>query len=328
MAIEPEPMTTGSAAPLSREDSAERRVYLAMTAAVLSSFEDFLQPFQSTDDSVHLIAGMTWEDFFPKFFQLANKMTDDCCQKLVKVIRSSSILSTVRETPVPGLAKRIRESAFKSADELLAGYYGSTKKISVVYANIQKIREGMENSAVTGGSPASPSAPSASGGAESQPSGWASEGELGKQQQNLLRLQTQAFSKVVHYLKGLDELPRTMLSYSCDKCFGGEVNYQWEHEQVDTIKAEIKAKLARALETFARVGSLAKQNLDDDRAVIMANLQMQRTHQALDRLWQEKMNAKLKGEQRFRKIAGLALGLLVIFLFLTIGFLWFVMTRR
>lgn len=315
------PSGTKSPARRSKEDFPEMMVYEAMGQAVISSLNEFLQTFQSTSDSALQLKALTREDFFPRFFRLANKMTDDCCQDLVGIIRASSVLPSVREAPVPGLAKRIRDTAFKTLDEILGNYLGTAKRIETIYKNIRTIQDALQKAAV--GTPASDTLAAAPA-AKTEPAGsekWATEGEHARQHQALLQSQTQAFSKITQYLNGLQALPAALLAYACDKCFAGEVNFQFEHEQAAECQAGIKNKLANALETMTRVAGDAKQDLEEERSNILANIELQKTHQVLEKIWQDKLEAKLQNEQRFKRIVMVSLtGLVLIVVAIIIFF--------
>ena len=290
---EARPPSSGGSSRLSKEEYPELLVYEAMTGAVVSSANEFLQSFQSTPESTLVLKSMCREDFFPRFFHQANKLTDDCCQKLVQIIRSSSIL---------------------------ASYVGAARKIETIYKNIKTIQDELQKPAV--GSQPADASPVADPGNQGEPGTvkkWATEDELARQHQSLAQAQTQAFHRIAQYLNALRDLPGALLTYACDKCFAGEVNYQFEHDQVAACKAAINPKLANALETMGRVGAVAKQDLEEERSHIMANIEMQKTHQVLEQMWEAKMEAKLHEEQRFKKIATVALVSLALIVILVIS---------
>ncbi|MBI4663682.1 MAG: hypothetical protein HY735_33185 [Verrucomicrobia bacterium] len=317
-----------SSSRISKSDFPELMVYAAMGDAVASSLNEFLLTFQSAPESTLVVQSMTREDFFPKFYRLANKMTDDCCQKLVKIIRSASVIPSVREAPVPSLAKRIRDTAFKILDNILAGYVGSAKKIETIHKNIKTIRNALDHPT---GSPQSADPSPADPGADAAGSGgkkWATEDELVRQHQTLLHAQAQAFFRIAQYLKAMIDLPGALLSYSCDKCFAGEVNYQFERDQVAAVKAAISLKMANALETLGRVGVAARKDVEEDRANVLANIQLQQTHQALEKIWEQKMEAKLKAEQRFKKQVTTALAGLLLIIVLVVVFFAFIVAQQ
>ncbi|MBI2947887.1 MAG: hypothetical protein HYY23_09580 [Verrucomicrobia bacterium] len=312
----------------SREDFPELMAYEAMGGAIVSSVNEFLRTFQSTSDSMLNAKAMTRGDFFPRFYRLANKMTDDCCQNLVQIIRASSVLPSVREAPIPGLAKRIRDTAFKSLDEILASFVGAAKKIETINRNIGTIRDALEKAAA--GTPPAATAETAPP-AEAVPAGkqkWATEDELARQHHVLLQAQNQAFVRIVQYLNNLPPLPGALLAYACDKCFAGEANFQFEREQVAECQAGIKNLLATALETMARVAGEAKQDVEEERTNILANIELQKAHQVLEKMWQDKMEAKLNEEQRFKRIVKLSFAGLVLIIITILIFFGVLMVRQ
>ena len=326
--IEASPPNPESRNRISSEEFPEYIVYESMGLAITSCLNEFLQPFQSTLESTLVLKSMTREDFFPRFFRLANKLTDDCCQNLVAIIRSSSVLAAVRESPVPGLAKRIRDMAFKSQDEILANYFSCAKKIETIYKNINTIRDTLNPSAFA---PAQPDTTQPGSTAAAEPAAdkkWATDGELLRQHQALAQAQKQAFSKIAQYMNTLNDLPRSLLAYACDKCFAGEVNYSFEHEQEAACKEAIKLKLANALETFARVGVLAREDVEEERAGILANIEMQKTHQVLEKMWEAKLEAKSHADRRFKRIVAAAFAGLAIILVLLAVLFWIFIVKK
>jgi hypothetical protein len=252
-------------------------------------------------------------------------MTDDCCQNLVQIIRTSSRISTVREAPVPGLAKRIRDTAFKSLDDILGSYVGAAKKIETIHKNIGTIRDALEKGA-TAPAGSAEAAPAAEPEAD-RPKKWATEDELARQHHGLLQAQTQAFSRIVQYLHGLQALPGTALAYACDKCFAGEVNFQFEHEQVAECQAGIKNLLDSALETMTRVAGEAKQDVEEERTHIMSNIEVQKTHQVLEKMWQDKMEAKLNEKKRFKRMLTVSFTGIILIVVVTLIIFWVLMVR-
>ncbi|MBI4657816.1 MAG: hypothetical protein HY735_03015 [Verrucomicrobia bacterium] len=309
----------------SQEEIAELRVYEAMSGAVISSLQQFLQPFQSTPDSTYVLKAMTREDFFPKFHRLAHELAQDCCSKLVTIIQSSSRVALVRGTAPSDLAGRIRVTAFQPLEEILAQYAGVAKKIGVLSRNIKAIRDALEQAeaGASSGDRNAEDRKAESGGATVKP--WATEAELRRQEASLLQAQAQAFTRMAQYFKRLNEFPVGLLSYACDKCYAGEVNYPLQLEQVARIQAEIRGHLTNAMETLARVSTAAKQELEQEQASHWANVQLAEADQALERICEGKFEAKLKAEQRFRKGVILAL---VCLLVMAVGLCAFLFAQR
>lgn len=310
----------------SQEEIAELRVYEAMSGAVISSLQQFLQPFQSTPDSTYVLKAMTREDFFPKFHRLANELAQDCCSKLVTIIQSSSRVALVRGTAPSDLAARIRATAFQPLDDILAHYAGVAKKTGVISRNIKTIRDALEQAAASkspGKKNGEDSRAGTGGSATMEP--WATETELGRQEASLLQAQAQAFTRMAQYLKRLNELPGALLSYAADKCYAGEVNYPLQLEQVARIQGEIRGYLTNAMETLARVSTAAKHELELEQASQLANVQLAKADQALERICEGKFEAKLKAEQRFWKGVILALVCLLVF---AVGLCAFLFAQR
>lgn len=300
----------------SPEDVTELKVYGAMSEAVISSIQEFLQPFQSTPESTYVLKALTREDFFPKFYRLAQKLAEDCCQRLVQIIKSSSQIAIVRGAAPADLGKRIRDTAFKPLDEILGHYAGVAKKIEIICRNLRTIREELGKKEAQGGL-----------GHTAQKDGtivepWASELELGRQEASLLQAQAQAFTRMAQYLKHLNELPAALLAYACEKCYAGEVNYPLQLEEVSRIQAEIRSHLANAMETLSRVSTAAKQELKQGQASFMANVQLEQVNHALEEMYEAKIDAKLKARQRFRKWAAIATVCFLVFTFALLGFLF------
>lgn len=291
----------GSSSP--PDELTERRVYQSMGDVVTASIQEFLDVFKSRLDAASPI---TREDFFPKFLSRANKLAEDCSQGVVRIIHASTRLSQVRGTSAPDLAKRVRGAAFKSLDGILSRYFGAAKNIQVIYDNIRKVRDGLE--AAAGGQP-----PEALAGQTSDGSGekWATEEELARQHRNLLQAQSQAFTQVVQYLKGVNDLPGAILNYACDKCFGGDVNYQIESEEVLACQSAIQKKLAVALETLAQAGVTAAKDVEEERRNILMRVEMHKTDLMLDKVWEEKLEAKRKRAQKIKRIVAVSLACLI-----------------
>jgi hypothetical protein len=279
----------------------------------VSAFDQFLEAFQTAPEMSYL-KSLAREEFFPKLFHLANGFTDNCCQKLVKIIRASSVVPGVSEAPAPLLARRVRETAFHGLDPILGSYVATAKKIAVTYGNIQKIRQELERVAM--GTPPdelqkADSEPKSDGAGQEQK--WATDDELARQHETLLKLQMQAFTRVIEYLKGLEELPRRLMSYACEKCFGADVNFTIEEEQVVNIQAEIRPKLRKAVEGFSSIVSSAKEHVEEERRTILTNIEMRKTDIMLAQVWEEKLEAKEQQREKWRKITTKMLLWLIVF---------------
>ncbi|MBI2948405.1 MAG: hypothetical protein HYY23_12240 [Verrucomicrobia bacterium] len=300
-------------APLcSQAEDTEFRLYESLASVVITRLQQFLQPFQSSPDSIYVFKAMRREEFFTQFSRLANQLAGDCCQSLVQIIQRSSRLAVVREAPASHLAKRLRETAFPALDALLVSYAGVAKKIAVLSGNIKKIRAELEKAAGPGET-----------GATVEP--WASEEELTRQEARLLQAQSQAFGTIAHYLNHLDDLPDALLAYACDKCCAGEVNYALEQEEVARIQADIRSALANARETLARVGASTRQELEQEQASQSANVQLEQAHEALEKICEGKIEARQKAQARFRKMVITAL---VCLLIIGVTILCFLLARR
>lgn len=291
---------------------AEFQLYEAMGAAVQSSIEAFLRAFESTVDSTYALNSMTREEFFPQFLSTANALADQCGQQLVKILHTNSFVPTVREMRAADLAKRIRESGFRSLDITLFQCAELAKKIEVIKSNIRKIRDALCEGAPTD----SQAAGEADTGNE-----WATEQELGRQHELLLRVESQAHARIVEYLKAIEALPATVLSYGCDKCFGGEVDYGLEGEEVTRINGAIQNKLTQALGTLARAGHLAQKELGGEKADILNNIQQQKVLLVLNEMAEAKMEKKLHAKERLKRFVP---AVLVSILILTAAGFWLV----
>ena len=277
---------------------AEFQVYEAMGAAVQSSIESFLRVFESTVDATYALNSLTREEFFPQFLSTANALAEQCSQQLVKILQDHSLVPTVREMRAADLAKRIRESGFRSLDLILFQCAELAKKIEVIKGNIRKIRDALCENAAT------ESRAAGEGGAGNE---WATEQELGRQHELLLRVEGQAHARIVEYLKAIEALPAAVLSYGCDKCFGGEVDYWLEGEQASRINGAIQNKLASALATLARAGNLAQKELGGEKAEILNNIQQQKVLLVLNEMAEAKMEKKLHAKERLKKLVPAAL---------------------
>jgi hypothetical protein len=286
-----------------RENFSELRLYEVMADAVRSSLDEFLQPLQSPPDSTYVVKVLVRDDFLPKFHSMANALADNCCQKLVKIIRASSRIAAVREAPTPELAKRIRDASFKPLDNILSSYAGAARRAGVINSNIHKIRDAIHRRS-TGARPpeeisASPEPTNGAAPAEE----WATDEELARQHERLIRAKAQAYARMTDYLNSLQQLPDAIMAYGCDKCFAGEVNFELELEQVAKIKLAFKNKLANAIETLGRVMSTTRSELEQEQVFIAASIQQEQFHHALEEMAAKKMEQKEKAERKFKRIA-------------------------
>ncbi len=311
----PSPPTPGSPDWRPAAAFSEMNVYSWMGDAVRASLDQFLQPLQSPPDADYVVKLMMQDDFFPRFTAMANGFADNCCQKLVRIIHVSSRIDAVRQTPTPELAKRIRDASFKPLDAILAGYYGAAKKVEVITDNIRKIRNEL---AQPGRSRPSANAASSADGSGGSSEAWATEEELARQHERLIQAKSAAYLRMMEYLKHLLELPDPLLSYGCDKCFAGEVNFELELEQVGMVKTTVRNRQINAIETLKRVLVLTKTDLEEEKAFIAANIEQEHLHEALERMLEKKIEDRAKGEKRFKKTVAIVtivvlLILLVIF---------------
>ncbi len=307
-----------------QELQTERQIYGAMTQAVISRTEMFLRLFHSIPGVTPTIKSMIQEDFFPRFKGLANQWTEECCHRLARIIRSTSRLPNVRETPGLDLARRIRETAFHSLDAILFNYADTVKHLEVVGGNMGKIRAELAKAVGTGPSPDETAASPSAGSAPPPTEEWATDQELIHQETLLFQAQSRAFAQIIQYLKSLNELPAALLSYAGDKCFGGEGNYQFELEGVSNIKAELRPKLTRAIETLEQAGVAAKTEVEKDVTSILTNIQLEQTNRALETIWAKKIEGKVKARQKRDRLSILVLGLLLL---LAAAYLYYVFTR-
>ena len=307
----------------SKEHLSELKVYEEMGEAIRSSIEEFLQPLLSPPDSDFVVKLIVKDDFFPRFMTLANGLADACCQKLVKIIRASTRLATVREAPTPELAKRIRDASFKPLDTILVNYSGIIKRVEVISKNIDKIRDELRKSAkAEAGSEAAVATDA--GRPDGLPESWATDEELSRQHERLIQAKSQAYVRIVEYLTGLQALPDALLAYGCDKCFAGEVNYELEVEQVGHVKEAVRNKQTNAVETLRRVMALTRTDLEHEKDFIVANIEQGKVHQALEEMLEAKFEERSKAEKKFKRVIAL---LVISFLAIVVAFLWVILKK-
>lgn len=322
-ASEGRPSPSSAADRRRKEHYSELKIYEEMGAAVRSSIEEFLQPLLSPPDADFVVKLIMKDDFFPRFMTMANGLADACCQKLVKIIRASTRLATVREAPTPELAKRIRDASFKPLDTILANYSGTIKRVDVTSKNIDKIRDELRKAAKTEAASEGGGAADA-GAADGSSESWATDEELSRQHERLIQAKTLAYVKMVEYLTALQGLPDALLAYGCDKCFAGEVNYELEVEQVGQVKGALRNKQANAVETLRRVMTLTKTDLEQEKAFIVANIEQDKVHQALEGMLEAKFEERNKAEKKFKRVIAL---LVISFLAIVLAFLWVILKK-
>ena len=344
---------------LSPEEVAEGRIYAAMTGVVIAGTEEFIEPFQLSPGSTHRLRAVTREESFPRFFHLADKMTQEICRRLAEIIRADSIQTVVRESPAPALARRIREVAFTPLDRVLCSYLHTVNNLLITYRNIKLIQRRLEeqtlpdpssqphpvpNSLEAGQRPDSHEADdrtlmpdeaegtvkdreaghseTAVDAAETTLENWATEEELVRQHTNLHETQTRAFSQIINYLNTLSDMPALALAYASSKCFGGEVDYALEREQVAAIQGEIQAKLRQARGFFLEASAVARREVEDEMRSILMNIEM---NKMLTRMLAEKAEAEQRKEARrmrlrhYLKIILFSLSLAMLTIALSLG---------
>ena len=214
---------------VSREDFKRLHIYESIKEAITNSVDQFLRPFLMEPDSASGLRLMRLNEFFPSFYGQANRFADNFCQTMVKIIRSSSIVESVQQTPTPALAKRVRDVSFKLLDDVLSQYAGAAKKIHVLGGNLETIRQEMEKTKTMAGieQPVSNNADS-----NSEKIEWANEARFEEEGSRLLQAKTIAFAQIIEYLKALQTLPQASVIYACEKCFGPEVSFDLQGDQI------------------------------------------------------------------------------------------------
>lgn len=306
--------------PLTHSDFREALTYQMIGQAVQTSLERFLETLQIEMVSTSSVASKTRQDFFPKFFNLANRMADECCQELVKIVRASSRNPAVREAPTPALARRIRDTAFDSLDQILVSYGKITQKISIVADNIRKVEDQMKGSAA-----ARPAAVKPDRGLSNLESAnaprWANDEELARQHVNLRRTQSQAFARIMQYLQTVEQLPESVLAYACDKCFPGQVDFELLRAHGAEIKQAIHARLGHALESMGQADLKSHLELQRELTRILSDIAMEKTQVALERLIEKRLEEKSQIRNRLKKIG---LGILIVLFSFALG-VWILM---
>jgi hypothetical protein len=285
---------------LSKEDLERLRVYEQIGEAVETAAAEFLRPFEIHPEAASGLRLLALNDSFSSFVSQANRFSDTCCQLLVKVIRSSTLIPSVRETPTPGLAKRIRDISFKHLDEILGHCAGSAKKIDVLAGNVRKILEAMENPA-SAPAPIEKIEPSGTG-SPGEEEEWATQERLEYENARLLQAKTRAYAQIVEYFNGLLALPSTSVAYAADKCFGVDVSYEFQTEQIEELMKFMEPRLIMAIGAFERVASMEKGDLELAKAKIRSEKEHDNVHVALERALEEKLVQQEKTDRKSKKM--------------------------
>jgi hypothetical protein len=265
-------------------------VYEKIRVALETAVLDFLKPYQIPAESNAQLQLFGMLDFFPTFVNSANKFTDSCCQRLVKVIRSSALSTDIRLTPTPDLAKRIRDTAFGELDGVLGSIASATKRIEATNESLIKLSERVERTEALH-----------TMGVDEMPAAAATPDESEEEvRARLFKAKVAAFAKMMEYTKTIRKVLDSAIDYTASKCFGAEVNYEIQREQAQELKKKIEEPVALAASAFERAAHLEQSNLAEQKAQVVAQLQEKAYFDALEKVMEKKMERRLQSEKRFR----------------------------
>lgn len=273
---------------------------------------EFLKPFQLPPESTAELKLLAMLDAFPAFVTAANRFTDACCQNLVKIIRSSSVSSAIRQTPTPDLAKRIRETAFGPLDEILSHVAAAAKRIEAINESLQKASDQSARADALRAIGADELASASDSGA------LASSGSpLSADQESarLYKAKHAAFGKMIEYVKAIQSMPEAAMSYSAGKCFGAEVNYEFEKEELAEFLQQVQPRITVAVLAFERAARVEKTQLEEQKARVAATKEEQVYFDALQVALEEKLEQQARSQRQFRKwviVALFGLGLITV----------------
>lgn len=302
-----------------RNAFSEIQIYEKIRIGIETPLRNFLTPYQIGPESTSELNLLRMDDFLPGFVTAANKFTDTCCQNLVKVIRASSESASIRETPTPELAKRIRDTSFAKLDEVLAHINSTAKKVEILHENIAKLKEEVERSTVLETIGVQTPGPRSSSGSDSDKDRDPA-AAVDEENARLLKVKMAAFAKIIEYLKLLRELPESAMSYACGKCFGAEIDYELEREQVAEIKKQTDNMVAMAIGAFERAAGAEQNQLQDYKSRVAAAKEESAYFAMLQKALEEKMESRQISSQRFRKLLLMTvlICLAVVFILFTI----------
>lgn len=287
-----------SSGKVSKQDFKRLHIYESIKETIVTTVDQFLRPFLMDPDSASGLRLMRLNEFFPSFYGQANRFADNFCQTMVKIIRSSSIVESVQQTPTPALAKRVRDVSFKVLDRVLSQYASAAKKIHVIGGNLDTIRHEMEKAKTMAaiGEPVSNKANSTSENIE-----WATEGRFEEESNRLLQAKIIAFAQIIEYIKALQTLPEASVIYACEKCFGPEVSFDLRGDQIEEATKFIEPRVAMAVEAFERVSMLEKDDLQLATTKLRTEFEQDRILSALEHALEHKSEADSKADKKFKK---------------------------
>ena len=239
-------------------NEAKPSAYDAMADAVKASMDQLLIPFHVASDPQGPLQDMTTEAFFERFLVYADKFTGQCCQDFSKILRQASLVPEVRGTPTLQLAKQIREMVFEAPDKILVSYVDTLKQIHMdlngiasSFSESSVVGEAMKGAAigrVAGGFGGSGKVLGAVGAIAAAGNEAMKQAVLLAQQKRLeAEAKSLAFSKILEYLKAVEELPENLLDYGCARCFGGQIDFSKQTQAVEQSQVSLKEKLEEAL---------------------------------------------------------------------------------
>lgn len=276
-------------------DPSRSPIYTRIRGAIQEEVEAFLKPFTPGPEEPLGIQSLRSTGFFTDFVNQTNVFTDNCCQKLVKIIRAESLIPTVRASPTPDLAKRIRDTAFRKLDGVLVRYAALAKRIQVIDANLKAIQEALHKPSDSTG--AQPSTPESEGN-----KAWATSERMERECALLAQAKVNAVSRIREYLLTIESFPPAAMEYGCDKCFAAETDFEFMNQEIAEIQDSMRIPLTRARESFDRVLEAEKQNLNHHTTIVTNAHEQTYLNQVLEKMVENRLEKKMSAERRFKKL--------------------------
>lgn len=223
--------------------------YGSMAGILIGESQKFLQTILAAGNSAGTTGIST--DFLLKFLASADDFSTQCSQKLASLLKESSSLAEIRETPDAVLARLVRSRAFESVDSILIQFVTEAKAAGLgSNLNLGNLAESRVREAGLG------EAMNASSD-ETEKKPRSSTPQIAK---------TNALVHAFCYTSGLEVLAHDFLDYGGGRLLGNEADFNMMNQFIQNVRDSIYPNLSETLAYMEGFEAVRKKKWDDMRA--------------------------------------------------------------
>lgn len=223
--------------------------YGSMAGILIGESQKFLQTILAAGNSAGTTAIST--DFLVKFLASADDFSTQCSQKLASLLKESSALAEIRETPDAVLARLVRSRAFESVDNILIQFVAEAKAAGLgSNLNLGNLAESRVREAGLG----------------EATNGSLDETEKKPRSSTPQNAKTNALVQAFCYTSALEGLAHDFLDYGGGRLLGNEADFNMMNQFIQNVRDSIDPNMSEMLAYMDGFEAVRKKKWEDMRA--------------------------------------------------------------